>query len=111
MKAFPIPLLVAATALFFALVPSLPYGYFQLLRFLVCGVSCYGAFMAMERSNKTWMWLFICLAVLFNPIIKIRFDREIWQVIDAAAGLLFGVTAVQFRKQPAPSPSDTQSPH
>lgn len=110
MRAYPVPLAAASAALFFALVPDLPYGYFQLLRILVCGASCYGAFIAMEKENTTWMWLFICIAVLFNPIIKIHFDREIWQVIDAAVGLLYGVAAVLFRKTPVPSLPATQSP-
>jgi len=40
-----IPAGVASIMLFLALAPW-PYGYYQLLRFVVCGVSAYMAFMA-----------------------------------------------------------------
>jgi uncharacterized membrane protein YccC len=110
MRALPLPLVIASVALFLALIPGLPYGYFQLLRFLICGVSCYGAFMAMEREKKPWMWLFVCLAVLFNPIIKVHFDRDVWQVIDAAAGLFLGIATVQFREGHTPSSTAVRPP-
>ena len=42
---------IAAAFLFIALVPDLPYGYYQILRWVVCACSCFGAFIAMEREK------------------------------------------------------------
>jgi hypothetical protein len=33
------------------------------------------------------MIIYICLAVLFQPLIKISLGREIWNVVDVIVGL------------------------
>ena len=63
----------------------LPYGYYTLLRLVACAVFAYGAFVAFARSKKVLPWIFVFLAVLFNPIIKIHLPKEIWVVVDIAA--------------------------
>ena len=60
-----IPAIIAAIMLLLALAPW-PYGYYQLLRFVTCGVAVYVAFIA-YRWQKMWaVWLFGFIAVLFN---------------------------------------------
>lgn len=77
-----------AIALLFALLP-LPYGYYTLLRFVVCGASCWLAYKHYEAvGSHAWTVIFIVLAVLFNPIIPIHFPRNVWAVIDAVCALL-----------------------
>ncbi len=66
-----IPAAIAALMLFGAL-GRWPYGYYQLLRFVVWGISISIAFMA-YRWQKLWAtWLFSFMAVLFNPLIPIH---------------------------------------
>jgi len=91
-----VPCIIAAIMLFLALVPW-PYGYYQLLRFVVCGVSAYLAFAA-YNWHKLWAtFLFGFIAVLFNPLIPIHLSRELWQPIDliCAVLLLFTVFALK----------------
>jgi len=38
--------------------------------------------MAYEAQKKKWIWIFGFLAVLFNPLIVIRLNSEIWNVCD-----------------------------
>jgi Family of unknown function (DUF6804) len=83
--------------LFLALAPW-PYGYYQLLRFVVCGVSAYVAFMA-YTGQKIWAaWLFAFIAVLFNPMTPIHLSRELWQAIDLICAILFGVVMPILQK-------------
>jgi len=88
-----IPAVIAATMLLLALAPW-PYGYYQLLRFVVCGVSVYIAFMAYNWQKLWATWVFGFIAILFNPLIPIHLSREIWQPIDVVCGILFLVIAI-----------------
>ena len=92
-----IPCIIAALILFGALW-DWPYGYYQLLRFAVCGVSVYVAFMAYVWKKLWAAWLFGFIAVLFNPLIPVHLSRELWQPIDFACALLFAVVAFVLKR-------------
>lgn len=92
-----IPAAIAALMLFGAL-GQWPYGYYQLLRFVVCGVSAYIAFMAYQWQKLWATWLFGFIAVLFNPLVPIHLSREIWQPIDLVCALLFAFVAFALKE-------------
>ena len=79
--------LAAAAALLVAL-GRMPYSYYTLMRFLCCIVAAYGAYLASERKQAHWMWIFGVMALLFNPFLPVRLDRSTWAVLDVAAALL-----------------------
>ena len=68
--------------LFFICLAELPYGFFQFVRFAALVGFAVLAYQANEKENKTEMIIYICLAVLFQPLIKISLGREIWNVVD-----------------------------
>ena len=76
-----------ATGMLFIGVLPLPYGYYMLLRFVACGVFAWAAFITYEKNEEVLPWVFGILAVVFNPLIKIHFPKELWAVIDFCAGL------------------------
>lgn len=82
--------LFSGIALFIAMA-NLPYGYYQLLRFFICGVSFYACILNYKVKNKVWLWIFGTIALLFNPFVKIHFDKEIWQIVDLSIGLIFWI--------------------
>lgn len=92
-----IPCIVAALMLLGALAPW-PYGYYQLIRFVVCGLSMYVAFMAYNWQKLWATWLFGLIAVLFNPLIPIHLSRELWQPIDLVCAFLFAAVAFILKK-------------
>ncbi len=94
-----IPALIAAAMLLGALA-KWPYGYYQLLRFVVCGVSVYTAFMAYGWQKIWAMWLFGFVALLFNPLIPIHLSRELWQPIDVICAILFIYAIATLKKPP-----------
>ncbi|SSC08304.1 hypothetical protein BTURTLESOX_2423 [bacterium endosymbiont of Bathymodiolus sp. 5 South] len=59
----------------------------MLLRFIACGVFAWAAYIAFERNEDILPWVFIVLAIIFNPILKIHFPKEMWVVIDFFSGI------------------------
>jgi hypothetical protein len=92
-----IPCIIAAVMLLLALAPW-PYGYYQLLRFVACGVAVYVVVMA-YNWHETWaIYLFGFIAVLFNPLIPIHLSRELWQLIDTICAFAFVVIMFILQK-------------
>lgn len=72
---------------------SMPYGFFQLVRFLAMVGFGILAWKAHERNNEREMIIFLALAILFQPLFKIALGRTLWNVVDVvvAGYLLYGV--------------------
>lgn len=83
----PKPLIYIAAGFLLIGVLPLPYGYYMLLRFIACGVFAWAAYIAFERNENILPWVFIVLAIVFNPILKIHFPKEMWAVIDFCSGI------------------------
>ena len=66
---------------------DMPYGYYQFVRFTAMVGFCYLAYSAKEHSNKNEMFIFIGLALLFQPFFKIALGRTIWNIIDLVVGI------------------------
>ena len=67
----------------------MPYGYYQLIRFMAMAVFAYLAYCQYKDGVIDRMILFIILAILFQPFFKIAFGRVIWNIIDViVAGYL-----------------------
>lgn len=92
-----IPAVIAAAMLLLALAPW-PYGYYQLLRFVVCGIAGYIAFMAYNWKKIWAVWLFSFVALLFNPFISIHLSKELWQLIDVICAILFMYVLLALKK-------------
>ncbi len=73
--------------LFFICLTNMPYGYYQLVRFVALVGFAILAYYANESGNKIEVILFIALAILFQPIVKIALGRNIWNIIDVIVGV------------------------
>lgn len=101
MKNYFTPSLIArfvAMALLIWALAQHPYGYYKLLRWVVCGVGVYSTVVATSSKKTLWAWGLGITAVVFNPIIPIHLDRETWAVIDIAAAILFGISTFFVRE-------------
>lgn len=85
-------LLIAAAFLIGAL-GDWPYAYYQLLRWVVCGVGAYSAYVAYMQERKGWTGVFVVIAILFNPIMPFYMERDTWQILDVVAAIPFLVFA------------------
>ena len=58
-------------------------GYFDILRWAVCGGCGYLAFSYKDTEiEEGWFWGMVILALLFNPIVPFHNDRATWALID-----------------------------
>ncbi|WP_288206113.1 DUF6804 family protein [uncultured Parabacteroides sp.] len=65
----------------------MPYGYYQFIRLVATGSFAYWAYRAKQRGEEREMWIFLILAILFQPIFKIALGRTIWNTIDVIVGI------------------------
>jgi hypothetical protein len=73
-----------------------PIGYYTFLRFAVMIVSIVNAYNSYKNKNEIWAWIFGTIAVLFNPIVPIHFDRNIWAVIDIITILILLASLISY---------------
>src|SRR5260370_17440903 len=118
---FAIARLIVVAELLLALL-RWPYSYYRILRWAVCIIASYGAFRTFDMGRRTWAWIFVALAVLFNPIAPIYFARATWNLLDALAAIVLLLSVVGPRRgrgsavlslipQPPPFPKCPHSPH
>ena len=87
-------LVIYATAAMLLLgAAPMPYGYYTLLRLAGCIVFAVAAFAALARRYATLPWVYGLMALVFNPVFKLHFPKELWALIDVAAAVLLFATA------------------
>jgi len=92
--------LIPMAALSVALL-EMPYGYYTLLRLLVCGVCLYLVAWDSEHGRKSWVWVLGGCAVLYNPVFRIHLDRELWSFVNVATIGLFAAHMWSHRRMEA----------
>jgi len=88
---------IILSILFFICLADMPYGYYQLVRFAALVGFAILAYTANEQGQKIEAIIYVCLAILFQPLIKIALGRELWNVVDVIVGI--GLIASIFIKQ------------
>jgi hypothetical protein len=78
---------IALAVLFFLCLLDMPYGFYQLVRFVALAGFAILAYKANEQGQKTEAIIYVCLAILFQPLIKIALGRELWNVVDVVVGI------------------------
>lgn len=78
---------VFLTVLFFLCLLDMPYGYFQIVRFAALVGFAILAYNANEQGHKREFIIYVCLAILFQPLIKIALGRQLWNIIDVIVGI------------------------
>lgn len=78
---------VLLTVLFLLCLLDMPYGYFQIVRFSALVGFAILAYNANEQGHKREVIIYVCLAILFQPLIKIALGRQLWNIIDVIVGI------------------------
>ena len=78
----------------------MPYGFFQLMRFIALVGFGILAYEAHKKGNQSAMFIYIGLAILFQPLMKIALGRQVWNVVDVlvAIGLIISMFITQSKK-------------
>mgnify|MGYP001105543646 CR=1 FL=1 len=72
--------------LLFLCVFKMPYGYYQLVRFLALLGFGVLAYRSNEVKDQIGLIIFGGLALLFQPFFKVALGREVWVVVDIIVG-------------------------
>jgi len=99
-KQFPpttIPALISILLLFAGIPKFFPYGYYTLLRLLVCGTGGYIAYFSFKEEKRFIGFVSILVTLLFNPIIPIYLSKDAWVVIDLITVVFFAITIFALR--------------
>jgi hypothetical protein len=81
------PLFLILIPLLLACLLPMPYGYYQLVRVVA---SAAFAFLAYQERENSLLWVFVGLALLFQPFEKIALGRSLWNVVDVAVAVFLG---------------------
>ena len=76
------PYILIGVLLGLALIPSMPYGYYGVMRWVVCAAFVFLAVKAHEAKLENWMWVWVVAAGVYNPIFKVAASREVWTVVN-----------------------------
>lgn len=82
-----------------AILPSWPYTYYQLLRWLVFIAALVVAYGFYKSKLQGWALTFGAITLLFNPIFPIYLNRSVWAGIDLITGIVFFLAAYSKKKQ------------
>jgi membrane associated rhomboid family serine protease len=64
-----------------------PYGFYMVLRTVATVGGAYWAVRVYQVGLRGWMWGFLAVAFLLNPILPVRMQRSQWQPIDLWLGI------------------------
>lgn len=70
----------------------MPYGYYQLVRFIAVVGFAILAYYEYERQNIPLVIVFVGLMVLIQPLAKIPLGRQIWNIVDVVVAVWLVVT-------------------
>ncbi len=74
------------------------YGYYQFVRFAAMVGFAYLAYSTNEQSNRNEVFVYIVLALLFQPFIKIALGRTIWNIVDLIVGIGLVISVINQSK-------------
>lgn len=77
------------TLILFGCLLNVPYGYFQFARLSVFAGCVYLAYNSIADKQNVFSILYIGIAILFQPLFKIHFIRETWNIIDVIIAVIF----------------------
>lgn len=85
---------IGLAILFFLCLLDMPYGFYELVRFLALVGFVALAYQENQNNNTTAAFIYVALALLFQPFFKIALGRFLWNVIDVIVGV--GLLATLF---------------
>lgn len=90
MKPIELLIKVSLSILLLLCLLDMPYGYFQFVRFAGMLGFALLAYFSYEQKINVEVIIFVALALLFQPFVKVALGRTVWNVVDVvvAVGLI-----------------------
>ena len=93
------PSIVVMILLFIAIFPIEEYGYYILLRWIVCLTAIYIAYFSYEAEKIYWSWTMGIIALIFNPLIPFHLGKDVWIIVDFISAVIFGINIFIFKRK------------
>jgi hypothetical protein len=78
---------ILLSLLLFICLLDMPYGFYQVVRFVALIGFAILAYQALQEGRQTEVIIYALLAILFQPIFKIALGRDLWNVVDVIVGV------------------------
>ena len=92
-------LLIIMVALLLVCLVPMPYGYYQLVRFVAMAVFAYLAYEYYKVNRVGVCYIFVALALLFQPFFKVALGRTVWNVVDVIVAAFLMVLLLADKKR------------
>ena len=66
---------------------DMPYGFYQLVRFVAAGAFAYLSYEYLKLKKEGLGFVFAALALLFQPFFKIALGRVVWNIVDVIVAI------------------------
>ena len=76
-----------------------PYGYYIILRWIVCGTAIFNAIGFSKSKLTGWVLVFGALAFLFNPLFPVYLNKSSWVGIDLISATIFFLSAYSVKEK------------
>jgi len=93
------PAIIASIVLLLLAILPWPYGYYTLLRLVVCFTAAFLGWFSYKKQRIRWVWIMSFIALVFNPFVPLHFGRELWLMVDIIAAILFGVFLLKNKRE------------
>jgi hypothetical protein len=60
----------------------MPYGFYLLVRFIAMCAFAILAYIKYQDKAERYVAIYVGLALLFQPFVKITLGRDVWQLVD-----------------------------
>lgn len=79
-------------------IADIPYVFYQFVHFI--SFLAFGYFAYDERDKQPkWVVFYIIIAILFQPFIKISFDRVLWNVVDIIVVFILLISLIKSNRK------------
>jgi len=94
-----LPLLLSAFLLILTTQAVWPRWYYISTRTIICGTAAYAIWYCFRTRHRIWALLLAAIAVLFNPFVRFRFERQPWHAVEFVAALVFVISAFGLTRE------------
>lgn len=77
---------------------NMPYSFYQLVRFTAMVGFAYLGYAANEKNKKNELFIYIALALLFQPFFKIALGRTVWNIVDVIVSIGLVISVIKDSK-------------
>ncbi len=77
---------------------NMPYGYYQAIRFIGMLGFALLAYYSYQKNQKTDVIIYVALALLFQPFIKVALGRTGWNIVDVIVSIYLLLSIFIFNR-------------